>query len=388
VRNRYFDMLRALAIIRVVAYHATGWAFLTIVFPAMGVMFALSGSFMAASLDRYGAWAVPRRARRLLPPLWTVAVLLVPAMVCGGLAPGWKLVLWLLPLSDPPASGWGAAAFGVVWYLREYLWFVLISPIALPAFRRWPLATLSVPFGLLVAIQAGLPAVPEVRDFAVYFGCWLLGFAHHDGYARGIPRRRLAGVAVTVSLAGAAWFLTHPGHRGFDLNDIPFGDTLWSTGFVLLLIGLGPGRLVADVVERVDRSRLGSRLVTLLNRRAVTVYLWHSAVIVGLGIVAGRLGWAMVGPFGRHGGPLGRTWWLALVAAGVALAMAAFGWVEDVAARRRPFWPPKPLRSYPRPYPRPDGRRRPGVEQWPDAGATTPLSRRRAGAARPEAGGI
>jgi peptidoglycan/LPS O-acetylase OafA/YrhL len=67
MRNGYLDLLRAAAIVRVVVYHATGWAALTVVFPAMSVMFALAGSLMAASLDRWGPWAVERRMRRLLP---------------------------------------------------------------------------------------------------------------------------------------------------------------------------------------------------------------------------------------------------------------------------------------------------------------------------------
>src|SRR5690242_2610875 len=37
-RNRYIDTLRAGAIVRVVVYHAFGWAWLTVALPAMGVM--------------------------------------------------------------------------------------------------------------------------------------------------------------------------------------------------------------------------------------------------------------------------------------------------------------------------------------------------------------
>jgi len=38
MRNRYIDTLRAAAIVRVIVYHAIGWAWLTLVLPAMGVM--------------------------------------------------------------------------------------------------------------------------------------------------------------------------------------------------------------------------------------------------------------------------------------------------------------------------------------------------------------
>ena len=48
-RNRYLDLLRAAAIGRVIVYHLFGWPWLTIVLPAMGVMFALAwlGIWMA-----------------------------------------------------------------------------------------------------------------------------------------------------------------------------------------------------------------------------------------------------------------------------------------------------------------------------------------------------
>jgi peptidoglycan/LPS O-acetylase OafA/YrhL len=212
VRNRYFDVLRALAIIRVVVYHATGWAVLTIVFPAMGTMFALSGSLMATSLDRYGVRAVSRRARRLLPPLWAMAAVFVPAMMFTGLTFSWRLLLWIVPLADPPTNGWGGTMLGVVWYLRQYLWFVLLSPLALPLFRRWPVPTFIAPFGLLVAIELGLPQVSMLRDLAVYFGCWLLGFAHHDGMLERLPRRVLPAHGVLTSTTSRS--VTRCGQRG------------------------------------------------------------------------------------------------------------------------------------------------------------------------------
>jgi peptidoglycan/LPS O-acetylase OafA/YrhL len=318
VRNRYFDLLRAVAIVRVVIYHATGWALLTVVFPAMGTMFALAGSLMAASLDRYGARAVGRRMRRLLPPVWLIAAI----FVLSGLSLDWRLLLWAAPVTDPPSVGQGAMMLSIIWYVRVYLWFVLLSPVALPLFRRWPLPMLALPLAVLIATEAGAP-LGVLHDFGVYFGCWLLGFAHRDGLLKRVNRWLLVGAAATLAAAGLAWFLTHPSHRGYDLNDIPIGDALWSTGFVLILVGLAPTNLAW-----LDRRRLTARFVTVLNSRAVTIYLWHQAVIVGLGTVAGLLGWQLVGAGWRMA-------WLLSVGTGVALATVVFGWVEDLAAKRR-----------------------------------------------------
>src|SRR3982751_556810 len=115
MRNRYLDLLRAVATVRVVVYHSSGLAALTIVFPAMSVMFALAGSLMAASLDRYGPFAVERRLRRLLPPLWALSASAAPAMLMTGLAWDAEVLSWAFPLQDPPANGWGSMALGATW---------------------------------------------------------------------------------------------------------------------------------------------------------------------------------------------------------------------------------------------------------------------------------
>ncbi|HEY0696911.1 MAG TPA: acyltransferase [Micromonospora sp.] len=333
MRSRYLDLLRSLAIVRVVVYHVTGWAGLTLVFPAMSVMFAVAGSLMAASLDRCriaersGLSAVGRRLRRLLPSLWVVAAVFVPAMlVAGGVPVSWRLVFWLVPLGDLPANEWGTIALGTLWYLRDYLWFVLLSPVALRLFRRWPLPTLVAPYLLLVAVESGLLETGDavVRDVGLYFGAWLLGFAHHDGLLRRWSRPALLAVAGVAATAGGLWLLTHPGDRGYDLNEVPLGNALWSGAFILVLLGLAPTGL-----PRLARSGPVDRAVTLLNRRALTVYLWHMPAIVLLTPLLGRVGWT-------HNDPVGLTVRLTAVLVCVGLAVLALGWVEDLAGRRRP----------------------------------------------------
>jgi peptidoglycan/LPS O-acetylase OafA/YrhL len=353
VRDRYFDLLRAVAIVRIVVYHATDLAILSILFPAMGTMFALGGSLVAASLDKRGVRAVMSRLRRILPPLWIVAILFIPAMLLTGFTLDWHLVFWVLPLHDPPRNWWAAGALDPLWYLRQYLWFILVSPVALWLFRRWPVPTIIAPYVLLVAIEVGLPATVPLADFGRYFGCWLLGFAHHDGLLRRMRRSVLLGIAGITAAAGAAWFLTHPGPRGYHLIGIPLGDALWSFGFVLVLLGLAPAK-----AEWVDRWRSVSRLVTALNSRAVTVYLWHKAVIIGVGAVL-TFGW-------WQRGPTYLAAWLALIGVGVAICILMFGWVEDLAAHRRPVLLPR-------------------VQEWAGARTTASVPRRRLGTPRTEA---
>ncbi|MCM0674692.1 acyltransferase [Micromonospora phytophila] len=337
MRNRYLDLLRFLAIVRVVVYHVTGWATLTLVFPAMSVMFALAGSLMAASLQRWGPRAVVRRLRRLLPSLWVLAAVFVPAMLLSGMSLSPRVLLWLFPIADPPANDWGALALSVIWYLRDYLWFVLASPIALWLFRRAPVPTLLTPYALLAAVELGLwPTAPVVLwEFGLYFGAWLLGFAHQAGMLRRLAGRVLVPTALVLATVGGAWIVTHPGPRGWDLNDNHLGNALWSAAFVLVLLGRGPA-----AAAWVDRNALFSRVVTGFNRRALTVYLWHMPFVVALTPLVDVVGWS-------HQDPLGLAIRVALVFALVGVVTVLVGWVEDVAAGRPPELIPGGSRTRP-----------------------------------------
>jgi peptidoglycan/LPS O-acetylase OafA/YrhL len=318
MRNRYLDLLRAVATVRVVVYHLTGWTALTVVFPAMSVMFALAGSLMAASLDRFGVWAVERRLRRLLPSLWVLGLLIaVPAMLIAGSAFDVRMLLWGFPIVDPHATGWWMQSLSHAWYLRDFLWFVLLSPMALPLFRKFPVASVLTPYLGLIILDLGGFSVPTiVHDMALYGGAWLLGFAHHDGHLRRLGRKRLFTLAAALAVPAAAWVITHPGPRGYDLNDIPIGNALWSAAFILVALGSSP--MVKE-----------NRVLTVLNARALTIYLWHIPVIVAVTQVGEAHGLPVAGW-------VGITWRMAVVLVLLGLVLAAVGWVEDVAAGRRP----------------------------------------------------
>jgi peptidoglycan/LPS O-acetylase OafA/YrhL len=312
MRNRYLDVLRAVATVRVIVYHSSGWAALTIAFPAMSVMFALAGSMIAASLDRYGPFAVERRLRRLLPSLWLVAAIAIPAMVLAGHAWDWNFLLWGFPLEDPPATGFWMEALSATWYLRDFLWLVLLSPLLLPLFRRFPIVTLLAPYvALLIITLANAHLHPVAHDLALYGGSWILGFAHHDKMLRGRLQLYLAGA---LAIAAGWWVLGHPGPRGYDLNDIPLGNALWSAAFVLIVLRYSP-------------AIRGNRLITILNARALTIYLWHVPAIVAVSYLAIDMGWPIFGP-------VGIGWRMPVVFALVAVAVLLTGWVEDLAAGR------------------------------------------------------
>ncbi|MET8075928.1 acyltransferase [Streptomyces sp. NPDC005303] len=365
-RDRYLDLLRSLALVRVVLYHLFGWAWLTVLFPSMGVMFALAGSLMARSLKRPALSVIRGRIRRLLPPLWAFSAVVLPLMFVGG----WKLsedpdhsgtwgllemVNYVIPIGAPPypwevgfpkdllESTWADQAVGPLWYLRAYLWFVLATPLLLWAFRRVPWATLLAPLALTAVVGTGLVTIPgelgnAVTDFAVYGSCWVLGIAHHEGVLAKVPRYLAVSGSVLVMSFALWWASGHQGPDGWDLNDIPLAQAAWSFGFVVILLQYSP-----SWQELPGRLARWDKLVTLSNNRAVTIYLWHNLLImatVPIIDLAYRL------PFmqsDRAVAALDATdmlWMFFLVWPLIGLAILAFGWIEDLAARRRPrLWP-------------------------------------------------
>ncbi|MFG2802761.1 acyltransferase [Streptomyces pseudovenezuelae] len=365
-RDRYLDLLRSLALVRVVLYHLFGWAWLTVLFPSMGVMFALAGSLMARSLKRPALSVIRGRIRRLLPPLWAFSAVVLPLMFLGG----WKLsedpdhsgtwgllelVNYVIPIGAPPypwevgfpkdllESTWADQAVGPLWYLRAYLWFVLASPLLLWAFRRVPWATLLAPLALTAVVGTGVVTIPgelgnAVTDFAVYGSCWVLGFAHHEGVLAKVPRYLAVSGSVLVMSFALWWASGHLGPEGWDLNDIPLAQAAWSFGFVVILLQYSP-----SWQELPGRLARWDKLVTLSNNRAVTIYLWHNMLImatVPIIDLAYRL------PFmqsDRAVAALDSTdtlWMFFLVWPLIGLAILAFGWIEDLAAKRAPrLWP-------------------------------------------------
>ncbi|MGW3331211.1 acyltransferase family protein [Streptomyces rubiginosohelvolus] len=361
-RDRCLDLLRTIALVRVVIYHIFGWAWLTILFPSMGVMFALAGSLMARSLARPAAGVVRGRIRRLLPPLWVFALVVVPMMFALSRQPvkedglWWfvKLAWYVFPVGAPPfprSSGdqaglleetWAVQAAGPLWYLRAYLWFVLASPLLLRAFRKLPWATLLAPLGLTAVIGTGLVTIPgetgdALSDFAVFGSCWVLGFAHHDGLFKDVPRYLTVSLASIVMGFGLWWASGHLTADGWDLNDIPLAQATWSLGFCVILLQYAP-----SWQELPGRPARFDRLVTLANNRAMTIYLWHNLLILAtiplidlfreIPYVDAHLGSAV-----EAGYTLLMT---LLVWPLLAVMIVAVGWVEDVAAGRRPrLWP-------------------------------------------------
>jgi peptidoglycan/LPS O-acetylase OafA/YrhL len=340
-RDRYVDVLRVVALTMVLTYHVLGWSWLPVLFPSMGIMFALAGSLIAGSLDRCpgNPWAVlRRRGIRLLPPLWLFGLVALPTMLLTGWtqSPGvplsWQtLLFWVVPISDPPGSVLGQDWVTPLWYIRSYLWFLLLSPATLWLFRRWPKRMMALPVTVVLLSMPGLLPLngrsgDVILSIAMFGGCWMLGFAHHDQRIRALPLGRVVIGGASLMALGVAWAFTHPDPvTALDLSNIPLAGTLYSLGAVLILLRLHRS------FSWMDKHVVLDKLVTVVSSRALTIYLWSGFAVFLAGPLLDR--WSVTASLSQDDTPGHLRVYLAacLVLTGFVLT---FGWCEDLAARR------------------------------------------------------
>lgn len=319
-----------------VAWHAFGAAAITYFVAAMPAMFFVTGSLLAKSLGRRGAGAVLfDRFRRLLVPLWLFAAVAWLLMAMAALWMGtdlpWRRALWwLLPFTDPQGTEWeGGWLSSHLWYLRTLVWLLLASPLLLRLVRALPAATMvaatAAVFGFdLVARSSRWPLAHDLTwalgDLALYGLFMMAGFLHRDGAFSRARARGWVALAVVAGLAAIAWRLTQPVPLGVVNNSHPLHLFVGAGWLALAMAAQRP-------LARLAESRLTGPAVRAIGRRALTIYLWHTAaIIVAVNVLEAR---SVDGPLAYPAGVV------LLTALGTMVAVALFGWVEDAAAGRR-----------------------------------------------------
>lgn len=337
-RDLFLDAVRAVAVVRVVTWHAYGWAPITWVVAAVPAMFFVSGHLLARSFARRSPRVVVAdRLRRLLVPFWFFGLVSWLVMAAARhlehtpeTALPWRsLVWWVVPLNDPRGSVWESGWLSQpLWYVRCLLWLLLLSPALYALARRAPRALM----GGLVAVTLALELVyrhvtwhdarlPDLLwragDVTLYAVFLVLGF-WHAGTA-GIARRRAAFAALAaVPLAIAVAFAANP------------QDDVVNNSHMLHLV-VGGGWLAAALALREPIARLAARpgvrvAVRGIGRRSLSIYLWHTAAVITTWHLLVRLA------------PLSRGVHSLLLGAGTAVGTIAIvtlvGPVEDLAARR------------------------------------------------------
>jgi CubicO group peptidase (beta-lactamase class C family)/peptidoglycan/LPS O-acetylase OafA/YrhL len=338
-RDGALDLLRGVALVRVVAWHTFAATWLTW-FAAIPVMFFVAGALLVPSLARHGYRdMLRRRVARLLIPLWFYGALVgavgaVQARLAGAPVEIDTIVVaralsWLVPIVDPAPGDWhGGWLSNHLWYLRAYLWVLLATPVLVRLARR-PIVALAGVTVVVCAVELapaalghsirGTAARMLVEDFLVYGSFAVLGMA----YRMRAPTLRplpLAVGAATAAVAGAAHATA---------IRLPEADVNASHG-ATVLTGMA-WLLLAGACERPLRklaTRRTVRTVTAaVSRRALTVYLWHpAAIVMSHGLVNGNR-------------PAPAVTLSLLVPTATACLVAAAGFLEDVAGRRRPLLP-------------------------------------------------
>lgn len=357
-RDRYLDLLRALAIGAVVVGHwlvavlwldggelraaaavdlapATRW--LTWMFQVMPLFFLVGGVVNARSWratrtsgGTYAAW-LTRRAARLLRPtvvlVWTWLGLAPLARVAG---------------ADPDLVELGArTALVPLWFLGVYVLLIALVPALLAA---WDRLGLWLPAGCVAAaaaVDAGALAAVPVLALSNYLLVWsvptTLGFAWADGRLDRRAVRIGLPVVAAVGLFAAIGWLGYPvsmvGLAGQDT-----GGPHVPVATLALLGGVQTGIAVAArarVTAWLGRPRLWA-VVARATSIAMTVYLWHlTAMVLVAGVLAVTGDWWSVPPLSTAWW-LTRPLWIAGLGAVLAPVVVAVLPVEHSVPRTRP----------------------------------------------------
>lgn len=329
--NQFLDLVRTVAIIRVLAWHTYGFAWLSYLIASMPAMFFVAGSLMAHSLERSSVRKVfYARFRRLLIPLWAFGLVMLSGMVLHsatqtelGLPVRWEQVpWWVFPLWDPQGSDWGITFWAVLWYMRCLTWLILLSPILLWLFKRLSIVLIGVPLGALAIFEmrsrAGDPVPWQFEDLALFGIFWLLGFSYNAGHFAEMSTRMRAVATVAFAGAAAAWVTT---------QDVP--NLVVNASYPAhLLVGMTWLMGALTFEQALNQFALRAwprRFISWVNDRIFTIYLWHAAglfVMYEVLWIDDRPTWV------RH------VFALPIVLLVTFVCMLAFGWVEDLAARR------------------------------------------------------
>jgi peptidoglycan/LPS O-acetylase OafA/YrhL len=262
---------------------------------------------------------VASRMRRLLRP----AAVAVSAVV---------VALAALTLAGVPPQIVATAGFRLsqpLWFLGVYILCTAFVPLLEAAHRRAPALTVAALAAAVVAVDiVRLSTGVTVVGFANLLFVWLLiqqlGFWLADGKLDGLGHRMLGALA---ALALAVLFV-------LCLTNVYSFDMLANLNpptFALVLLGvaqLALFELARPSLRRLQGIRPLAVVVTAVNARAMTVYLWHMLVLIGL---AGSLllsGASLPVPLSGDWW-LTRPGWLAAVVILVAAVVALTGRIES-----------------------------------------------------------
>lgn len=326
-RNRFVDFLRALSILAVVVGHwlisapyfdhgAPAYAhlldlepwsrWLTWLFQVMPVFFFVGGFSNSVSWESaqrkglgYGAW-FDARMRRLIGPVLPL------------------VLAWGVMVAVAHANGVGPTMIRIgsqvalvpVWFLAVYILVVALVPLTHAAWKRWGCVSVVAPVVGAVLVDLGTFAAGwSWIGWVNYVFVWLtvhqLGYAWHD--------RKLAGAAIGVPLFVVGIFsligLTHLGPYPLSLVGVPSDEISNTLPPKLPLLALAAAQIgLVLCFEAPARRWLARRIpwaaTILVNGMIMTIYLWHSTVMM---LLVGLAFWKLPSVLAPY--PATAAWW-------------------------------------------------------------------------------
>jgi peptidoglycan/LPS O-acetylase OafA/YrhL len=266
-RDVALDGLRAIAILRVITWHASGWSWTTWIVSSVPAMFVVTGALLARSLQKASAsQTLRKRFKRLLFPLWFYSLTVYLLSLYFGVRTS-AVWTFFFPFSQPTsliASQWFTSA---MWYLRAYVWVLILAPFIYALTRKFK--SLIPVTGFIAVVVLGVWNIDgagfgwAVGDIVLYSTCTAAGMAW---LVNGRPNPRSLHITAIAFLAGAvAWLLFRQPIDGVVNNDHVLH--LFVGGFWTALLLHFPKTLSSFSTTAVAR---------FLNRYPLSIYLWHS----------------------------------------------------------------------------------------------------------------
>jgi fucose 4-O-acetylase-like acetyltransferase len=348
-RNRYVDLLRALAIVLVVVGHwlttaivpeggvpqgvdalgvVTWGSWLTLLFQVIPVFFLAGGFANAASWSAHrregGGWGswLYGRAERILRPT-TVFV------IVGFLATGCARLAQVSPQVLVPAA-WGVAL--QLWFLPVYLLLLALTPTLCAWYRRQGVRLVVAAGALAVAVDVlVLRGGPELLGYLNYLLVWgiafVLGVAWRDGV---LTRTRYRPYAMACAGAVALCLLVTVGPFPLSMVGVP-GARIANTSppsvalLAFVLTQIGVVLALEPPAQRWLSHRTPWTYVVRTNLVIMTIYLWHMVPVVVVAAVVTRVPGMSEPAIGSPAWWLRRPLWLALLTVVLLPIVAVLG---------------------------------------------------------------
>ena len=237
------DLIRAVAAIYVMASHAFGGAIAQLAQEAVIAFFILSGFvvFYNEEEGKTGYWK--RRLRRIYPTL--IGAMLISIVIAWANEELYKLNLkelvgTIIGLQDNPDLKPGVLmppflGNSPLWSLAYEMWFYVLFPPILQAYKRWPKETThAVGFSCCVFYLTYVWMPNHFSLVGSYFLLWWAGAMAADSFKRGVYfPRRVYGWMMLWCVVASVPFIIAPGTLGA-YPALPFRHMFG--GLIMLLI--------------------------------------------------------------------------------------------------------------------------------------------------------